>query len=214
MKKAIAGVMFSLLSPLTFAASFDCLKATTSVETMICGSTELSELDSVLGNLYKTEAAHEQKEQEQGVQRAWLKERNRCQDVACLTGAYGKRIRELKHDVLDETDSISGEYAFGSKNGYQGRGNVIKLSAERFRYFYEITSGEPSWHTGNAYGEAKLVGQNARTIPAAGRCLIEFKFKDNKMLTALAAKQSDPANCLAGARVSLEAKFNKVERKD
>lgn len=80
--------------------SFDCAKAVTKVEKMICGNDKLSELDGSLGLLYKkvlerSPAPEDVKE----LQRTWIKEwRNTCKDSSCLERAYTVRISELETD--------------------------------------------------------------------------------------------------------------------
>src|ERR1700730_3447299 len=81
-------------------ASFDCAKAVTKVEKMICGNARLSELDGNLGLLYKkvvekSPAPEDVKER----QRSWIQEwRNSCKDSSCLERAYTERISELEKD--------------------------------------------------------------------------------------------------------------------
>ena len=93
------------------AASFDCAKASTRVEKLICGDAQLSELDEKLikafGDDYRTsvsrlddklakmyqddlnKANEEQKQQLITEQKHWLKHtRNVCQDITCLKLAY------------------------------------------------------------------------------------------------------------------------------
>lgn len=81
----------------SMAASFDCAKATTLVETAICTDSELSNLDDSLALLYsqalrQSSPASQLKES----QRAWLKQRNKCKAEGCLTNAYRERITELR----------------------------------------------------------------------------------------------------------------------
>lgn len=88
------------------AAGFDCTKAKTSVEKMICADAYLSQLDSNL----KT-AFDEAKQEMAGLdgdtgeridpvgkeQKKWLLTvRNRCTTTTCLLDAYRSRIRQLR----------------------------------------------------------------------------------------------------------------------
>lgn len=74
------------------AASFDCAKASTSVEVAICSDEQLSDLDKQLARVYK-QAGPDQKTQ----QRAWLKYRNTCgSNVQCLVEVYKQRISVLQ----------------------------------------------------------------------------------------------------------------------
>jgi uncharacterized protein len=79
------------------AVSFDCGKATSTVEKLICGNDDLSKLDDNLSKTYQQ--AIEKSADKQKVtkdQRQWLKEvRNSCQDESCLGAAYQKRISGL-----------------------------------------------------------------------------------------------------------------------
>lgn len=84
-----------LLSNQSLAASFDCAKASNDVEKLICADSELSALDSTLGNLFSsgirknTDVATDQKK--------WLREqRNTCKTPECIKAAYSRRIEYLK----------------------------------------------------------------------------------------------------------------------
>jgi uncharacterized protein/ssDNA-binding Zn-finger/Zn-ribbon topoisomerase 1 len=75
------------------AASFDCKKASTSVEKLICTDPKLSELDTDLAQAYRG-AVKVSPDVKVG-QKQWLKERNACVDVTCLKTAYENRINNL-----------------------------------------------------------------------------------------------------------------------
>jgi len=86
-----------LLSAPAQAASFDCAKAGTNVEHMICDNPELSKLDDELNESYK--AALKDKSQVvsiKQVQKQWVKVRNSCPDTGCVESAYQKRIVQLR----------------------------------------------------------------------------------------------------------------------
>lgn len=77
------------------AASFDCGKAQSKVEHLICDNPKLSELDSKLGQDYqdvRSKANEEQKKILITEQKHWLKHtRNVCGDETCLKLAYWSR---------------------------------------------------------------------------------------------------------------------------
>jgi uncharacterized protein len=78
------------------AASFDCSKASSKIEKMVCGDDKLSRLEEDLNSAYK--AALQDKSQSDAirqVQKKWMKERNGCPDAACVKLAYEKRLSEL-----------------------------------------------------------------------------------------------------------------------
>lgn len=86
------------------AASFDCAKASTNIEKMICADDNLSKLDEELNTIYKQAlSAETSKEELKKQQLMWLKKvRKSCKDAACLKIWYGDRIA-----VLTKSDSAS-----------------------------------------------------------------------------------------------------------
>lgn len=113
-------VLFVTGSSKLYAASFDCAKAATDVEYLICGNSVLSELDSTMASKYK-----KIRRTNRGIlenQRNWLrKERNICRSSECLANAYNSRIKyfdsyspntkeiEIQKDVNIETGELSFE---------------------------------------------------------------------------------------------------------
>ena len=75
------------------AASFDCSKTLSKIEVKIYLDAELSQLDSELGELYRSlrpsdsHTVHQQKQ--------WLRLRDSCDSIDCLKRAYLTRISEL-----------------------------------------------------------------------------------------------------------------------
>ncbi len=87
--------------------SFDCLKARTLVEKTICNNPELAQLDVNLNSAYKqsiNSSDLKYVEQLKVEQRAWLKERNKCDTEKCLEDKITSRWEEIapwdfeKHD--------------------------------------------------------------------------------------------------------------------
>lgn len=98
----------------THAPSFDCNKATTLVETTICGNLMLSRLDNQMARAYKNAIANSAAALAvKARQRDWLtSERNACTTLACLIQTYEKRLTELSTAGSTETvlTSVSGQY--------------------------------------------------------------------------------------------------------
>lgn len=93
-------------------ASFDCTKAATKVEKMICADAELSRLDEEIAKscqdaLPDSSAADTM---QQG-QRDWLQQRNQCEDTACLKKAY-----EERKAVLFSTANAVAQATIATKN--------------------------------------------------------------------------------------------------
>lgn len=77
------------------AASFDCAKAGTPVERMICADPGVSALDQRLAEAYRSASARDPRVKES--QREWLAgTRDKCGTTACLSQAYGARLEALK----------------------------------------------------------------------------------------------------------------------
>lgn len=78
------------------AASFDCAKAGTKIEHIICGNSEISKLDEELAQSYKAALQDQSKaESTKQMQKQWMKARNGCADAACVQDAYLNRIGQL-----------------------------------------------------------------------------------------------------------------------
>jgi uncharacterized protein len=97
--RVFAAVLFLLGAANSVSAqSFDCAKAQSPIEKMICGNAELGELDEHLGRYYAAAraalgngASCLQTDQSQ-----WLKlTRAGCRDAACLKNVYLDRLAEL-----------------------------------------------------------------------------------------------------------------------
>jgi uncharacterized protein YecT (DUF1311 family) len=92
-------ILFLLLTPgLAAAASFDCRKAATKVEKLVCADQALSKLDQQLADEYRAAIARGGATAAlKSAQLAWLKKsRGACTDGACLRAAYEARIGELR----------------------------------------------------------------------------------------------------------------------
>lgn len=96
--KLFSLIVFTFLSANVYAASFDCAKAGTKIEKMICASPTLNELDSDLASIYK-EAVGKDSSIKQD-QRDWIKERNQCSNVECLEQSYKERIATLTNFIV------------------------------------------------------------------------------------------------------------------
>jgi len=94
-----------LAAPGAYAASpsFNCAKASTDVEKLICSDAELANLDRSLADLYGTllkQTPAKDQQMLKAEQRGWVKGRNECwksDDMrGCVAAEYRSRIAELK----------------------------------------------------------------------------------------------------------------------
>lgn len=82
------------------AASFDCTKAQSSTEQLICNTPKLSKLDEELAVNYKTalqDKAHAKAIKKEQIK--WLKEIDICPTTECVTWSYGWRIVALQNQI-------------------------------------------------------------------------------------------------------------------
>jgi uncharacterized protein YecT (DUF1311 family) len=105
------------------AASFDCARAATKVEKLICADAEISKLDEELNTAYKTalkdgKAAADSIKQEQ---KQWMKGRNGCADAICVKSAYEVRLRaisvngEISPQTAQSQKETAGGFVVGKK---------------------------------------------------------------------------------------------------
>jgi len=117
-------------------ASFDCGKAKTKVEHLICDDAEISKLDEELNESYK--AALKDKAQAASIKQAqklWIKGRNRCTDAACVRGAYQKRISELAQTKAMLSGDAVEEYALLMSKSDEMCGHMSQLMNDDLRQF-------------------------------------------------------------------------------
>ncbi len=112
------------------AASFECTKATSQVERLICLDGELSKLDDVMASAYRRAFdAPDMAEKVRSDQRQWLGKRKSCSDSACIKHLYVDRIVDLLmsvggcHDVTDSNWSVY-------ERCVESRYNVLRSSME------------------------------------------------------------------------------------
>ena len=73
------------------APSFDCAKARTNVETLICGDEQLKRADQAVATTYRT-ALRKKPGTTRREQREWVADRDRCATAHCLVESYESRL--------------------------------------------------------------------------------------------------------------------------
>lgn len=115
---------------LSCAASFDCFKASTTTEKLICGDKTVSGLDEQLAVSYKAALEKEtNKDSVKKVQIEWLKRQRTCKDVECLTKVYQARIDDLSGDIINSCYTFTQEIKdiSSSKEEYYPATSFLKI---------------------------------------------------------------------------------------
>ena len=150
--KRISWIIFGWAALLTIAqaASFDCSKAKTTVEHLICDTPSISELDDNIGRLYQasiSKANEDQKKSLELEQKNWLRQyRNICNIASCLEQAYTSRLKALKIVETQSAEAKVGycagppccEYEHQSCSAHDN-GTLIEMS--------HVVSGSPDFCT-------------------------------------------------------------------
>jgi len=87
-------VILFALALATLPPAFDCAKAATDVERMICSDEELAALDRAVSRLYSG-VRRSRRASLNSSQPNWLKERDACTDKDCLVTKYDDRLFDL-----------------------------------------------------------------------------------------------------------------------
>jgi uncharacterized protein len=153
--------LLALVAANAGAASFDCTKAASRIEKLICADAELSRLDSELGQLYDDarRAAGTDLATLKRAQRAWLKQREDCGDSDCVARAYRQRIAELGGDA-EVTDGGSGE-------GSAAEAAMGEPKTQRTAKEVKITQSGPKFNVEVAYprlGSDKAAAAGERVL--------------------------------------------------
>ncbi|MGV8933452.1 MAG: lysozyme inhibitor LprI family protein [Gallionellaceae bacterium] len=139
-KLALIGLGWVVLGMNAQGASFDCGKAQSKVEHLICDNAEISKLDEELAAAYKAALQVKGKSDEvKNIQLNWLKVRNRCLSKDCINQEYTRQINVLQ----------------GQLNGFS-----VTSIKQRVSYIYEI-EGEGK---GQSLCEAILVELNKKEV--------------------------------------------------
>ena len=114
-------VPISVLGQGADGPSFDCGKARSTPEKIICADPELSRLDRDLAELYRTakSSARDPQEFQRNSAREWRVREDSCRDRACLTQWYEKRKLQLQA-IAEPSDPLNRkESAAGAQSAWQ-----------------------------------------------------------------------------------------------
>jgi uncharacterized protein len=106
-------VILAALAMAVSAPAFDCAKATSTVERLICADEELSAVDRAVGRLYAG-VRRSGRSRLSTSQSNWLKQRDDCRDKSCLIAEYDDRLFELFAASATPTRNYESAQAHGS----------------------------------------------------------------------------------------------------
>lgn len=167
MKQRWMGLIACLIFSQTQAASFDCAKAGTKVEKLICADWELSKLDDELAVAYAEALKSTDPASIKVEQRAWIKERNTCMNVFCIKRAYENRMRAISNlnkqsaPASTEPDGIA---LAGSFVPNARCANPVNEVWQRQCYPPDIVKLE--WELAQVYAAVSASGKGANKIKA------------------------------------------------
>jgi len=205
MMKRWIGLLACLAMGQVQAASFDCGKAGTKVEKLICVDQELSKLDEELAVSYADALKSTDPASLKAEQKAWIKVRNRCVDVACIQKAYRQRTEAIRQALPRPTPAAPPDPPIQKPGlGAQPQANrglwrcekivdkASRTQCEKSRdaepYAFEIRSvGE-----GRGYTLCELFRQNIKALGELPHCGIKIHPKFQKYFSLPEWEDLDP----------------------
>lgn len=204
------------VSQLSFGASFDCEKAGTEVEKVICSYKTLSILDEFLALTYKKaldRSSHKNKLK--ASQRNWLiYKRNACaDDDICLNTKYYSRILELTDTT--KNSSLSGSYVRYNKNKPSFHSSDINILELPDHQVY--INGVAVWYL-NKENEAKgiihfaeingvfPIVENKMKYRGKYGCSLMLTFEKNSFLISESTNEGN-----WGANVTFDGHYRKIK---
>ncbi|MBS1212631.1 MAG: hypothetical protein H6R26_1248 [Proteobacteria bacterium] len=181
------------------AASFDCRRAGSRIDKIICSDENLSRLDETMSRAYKkTLSLAIQPDKVKREQRAWIKSRNACVDQACVAQAYRTRIDALRSEQTDAQPaqpadpkayrpySGSGDSAVGrNENGEQMFvATAVILDHDNSRLFTD--RGDFFWAPWMA----------AKRVDAMGQMAAGLKGREARITYSKTLGKSDTMECM------------------
>ncbi|MGB7205313.1 MAG: lysozyme inhibitor LprI family protein [Anderseniella sp.] len=126
------------------AQSFNCSKASTQVEKMICDNPRLGELDSDLAGAYQTALRDSPwasaNRRIRADQKAWIARRDRCNNAGCLRRLYQMRLGQLHAEV--DVDGNDGNGALAGSGGNANPGRMMAICRDRAVHVFHIRAGD------------------------------------------------------------------------
>lgn len=197
------------------AASFDCGRASSTPERLICASPALSVLDEVLASAYADARQRMDPESLKRDQRLWLKYwRDACDDDTCLARAYADRLLALA--LMPQTPQFSGLYSRNDEACFVAdNDDGVACEGEAESSIYISPAGrERAWvlvslwffngHSCSFSGAAKLDGEVWRAVHVESDNELSCTLELHRTASGLRTEASEDCRLYCGARGSLQ----------
>lgn len=172
-----------VLSTSSYAASFDCAKAKSNNEKIICSNESISKMDDDLSQNYKELISlYKDTKAIKTWQKDWLISlKNQCKDAKCLEDSYKNRIKEIKSALkADEiTKSWTGSYV--EKNNQSTPNKIILIGLDGGRVYVK-GSAIYNQNVGEIDGYGKLTNSKLKEIEESELCGATFQTKQDGSL--------------------------------
>lgn len=183
---------FALIPPAR-AASFDCNKASSFAEKVVCSGSRLTVMDDELGGLYKAALASAPKtEALRADQKAWQASRDRCKDSDCIMKAYVDRITALQGGAGAD---VTGTYTM--------KGGEVRVQQANGKIRFSVSASHAA-NVGEVSGEAPLAADAATYADPENDCALAFKFSGETLVV------SQDGTCGMGLNVSGSGTYKRV----
>lgn len=199
--------------------SFNCARAKSDVEKMICSdkSGELQRLDSNMAKAYKKLRQNLNKNELLTSQRLWLQTQNQCQTKECVMEALQNRIKELTAwgDSQKSNNAWLGTYSL-QENLYKGSFEIQKCDTNNVcEIKYEAILNRSEFNDMHICEEVlmKLEIKNNKAIAYYDdeeQCILEFDKNENGILIT----EQKPRDCYMGCGMGTEVVTNRLYRKE
>lgn len=206
-------------SPKEAKPSFDCAKATTKVEKIICedSSGELQNLDRQISQSYQDTKAKLDKNAKKALldsQKSWLKTRERCESKERLKESLQSRIKELQSYTPHTSNAWLGTYSL-QENLYTGSFTIQKCKNNTCEASYFALLHKSEFNDMHICEEVlmKLEIKNNKAIAyydGEEQCILEFDKNENGILIT----EQKPRDCYMGCGVGTEVVTNRLYRKE
>jgi len=190
-------------------ASFDCLKAVSGIDKMICAHEDLSAADEKLARAYRaTHRRTRDKKALNAAQRAWVRKRNSADGLPELRALYAQRIAELKNGKADVSPPVWRADERGARRAYFSNDGELEINDLGYgKIAFRLLVINHQGHVGELQGVMSVRNGAGRYVD--DECELDFSFERDR----IAVRQNfNKGTCRAGTNVALEGVYKLPSR--